>query len=786
MESKKNNFNIEQEILKYLYYWKWILLSLSIAFCISFFYLRYAKDVYQTNAKIKILDNTNTAFKLPTDNVSIFGNTEISKGNEIVIMKSSRIIGEVVDRLNLTTEIYGVGRIKSLELWKNAPFTVIWANVKDSLSTKQTSFQIEFTKNGYLIKGNNKEYKFGETNFDTTVPCKIILKNKDFLSHTNGNEYQIILKTRKSVIQSITNSIVIDYVAKQSDILNLTLNGYNKEKISDIVNKLIEVFDQDGIQDRQLVSKKTIEFVDDRFKYLFSELDSIETSKANYKKEKEFSNIESDAIVLMQNSYESKSKVLFSNTQIAIAKLMMDALNSNKGLELLPSNIGIENGEVNGLVSSYNEQILKRNKLILSGGGESNPIVRETTTLATQIKNNLRSSIIGYQNVLEFNRKESSRISDLEKEKYSTVPFKEKGMHSIQRQQSIKESLYILLLQKREEAAINLAITNPSIKVVDYAIFSTTPIAPEANIIFIAALLLGLFFPIIIIYVYYLLDNKINNKEDLETLIPEVPIIAEIPFIEKEKKSIQFLDRSILSESFRILRNNINYINPKKEGGSILFVTSTIKGEGKTFVSLNLAITLSTLGKKVILIGADLRNPQLHRKLDLERPNLKGVTNYLYDSNIKVNDIKAKHLTDTNINFDIIFSGSIPPNPAELLSNGRFELLLNEIKNEYDYVIVDTAPTLLVADTTLIIHLADTVLYVARANFTEKKLLKFISNLKTLNTIKNMGIILNNVGQNKGYGYSYSYNYGYGYGYDNDTTEKRSLLYKIKKWFKKF
>jgi capsular exopolysaccharide synthesis family protein len=783
LESKKNNFNIKQEILKYLSYWKWIVLSVTIALIICFFYLRYAGDVYQTSAKIKILDNTNTAFKLPTDNVSIFGNNEISKGNEIVIMKSSRIIGAVVDSLNLTTEIYSVGRIKSIELWKNTPFTVIWAKEKDSLTTQQASFQIVLTKNGYKVKGNNKEYKFGETNFNTAVPFKIIIKNKQFLKKVNGNEYQIILKTRKNVVQSISNSIVIEYVVKQSDILSLTLNGFNQEKINDIVNTLIEVFNQDGIQDRQLVSKKTIEFVDDRFKFLFNELDSIEISKANFKMAKGLSFVEADASVLMQNNYESKSKLETANTQLALTKLMMNALNTSKGLELLPSNIGIENGEVNGLVANYNEQVLKRNKLMLSGGGESNPLVKEAESLALQIKINIKASIIGYQNVLEFNRNEISRISNLDNVAYSKVPFNEKGVRSIERQQSIKESLYILLLQKREEAAINLAITNPSIKVVDYAIFSARPIAPDRNVIFIVALLLGLLFPIGILYFYYLFDNKINSKEDLESLIPDVPVIAEIPFIETESKTIQFLDRSILSESFRILRNNINYINPKKERGSILFVTSTIKGEGKTFVSLNLAITLSTLGKKVILIGADLRNPQLHRKLDIERPNLKGITNYLYDTSIKIDDIKAKHLTDTNLNFDIIFSGTIPPNPAELLSNGRFELLLNEIKNDYDYIIVDTAPTLLVADTTLITHLADTVLYVTRANFTEKRLLKFISNLKTLNTIKNMGIILNNVGQNKGYGYSYSYNYGYGYGYDNEPVINTSVRYKIKKWY---
>lgn len=786
MESKNNNFSIEQEILKYITFWRWIVLSIIIALVLCFFYLRYATDVYQTTAKIKILDNSNTAFKLPTDNISIFGNNEINKVNEMVVMKSSRVIGAVVDRLNLTTEIYVLGLIKANELWKDVPFSVIWAKEKDSLNTNQVSFQIVLTKNGYKVKGINQEYKFGQTNFSTNIPFKIIFKNKAFLKRFNKKEYQIFLKTRKSVIQAITDNITIDYVVKESDILSLTLNGFNQEKISDIIDTLIEVFNQDGIQDRQLVSKKTIEFVDGRFKQLFSELDAIETSKANFKKDKGFSYIESDAGVFMQNNYDSKAKVLFSNTQIALAKLMLDAVKTSKGLELLPSNIGIENAEVNGLVANYNEQILKRNKLLLDGGGELNPMVKETTSSAVQIKNNVRASIIGYQKVLEFKGNEAIQMNKVEQDKYSTVPFNEKAMHSIQRQQSIKESLYILLLQKREEAAINLAITNPSVKVVDYAIYTSIPIAPERNLFFLAAFIGGLLVPLVVIYIYYLLDNKINSKEDVEALLPDVPIIAEVPFIETDSKIIRFMDRSILSESFRILRNNINYINPKTDKAPILFVTSTIKGEGKTFVSLNLAITLSTLGKKVILLGGDLRNPQLHRILDLERPNLKGITNYLHDTSVNVNDIKSQHLSDTNINFDIIFSGNIPPNPAELLSNGRFELLLNEIKDDYDYIIVDTAPTLLVADTTLITHLADTVLYVTRANFTEKKLLKFIANLKTLNTIKNMGIILNNVGQNKGYGYSYSYNYGYGYGYDNDNPSANvSIRRRMKKWYKK-
>jgi capsular exopolysaccharide synthesis family protein len=757
---------------------------------ICFFYLRFASNIYQTSAKIKIIDNSDSAFKLPNQGVSIFSNTnEDSKGNEIIIMTSSRIIEKVVDSLNLTTEIHSLGRLKTTELWKEAPFFVVWAKEKNALSNESTSFEIALTKKGYTIKGNNKEYKFGETNFNTTVPFKLIIKNASLFQHSIGKEFQINLKTRNSVVNYISNSIIIDYVLKPSDILSVTLKGYNQDKINDIVNALIQIFNEDGIQDRQIVSKKTIEFIDNQFKFIFSDLDSIETTKANFKKEKKFSYITSDAGLLMANNSNSKSRLETTSTQLAITTLMMNSLSNSKGLELLPSNIGIDNVEINGLVSLYNEQILKRNKLLLSGGGESNPMVEESGNVAVQIKNNIKASIIGYQNVLKYNLNELSKVNDLDINEYSKVPFTEKGIHSIERQQTIKETLYILLLQKREEASINLAITNPTLKVVDYAIPTPNPIAPQRNIIFLGALILGLLLPIFVLYIYYLLDNKINNKEDVEELLPNIPVVAEIPHIESQNKIISFLDRSILSESFRILRNNINYINPVSDNGlgSVLFVTSTIKGEGKTFIALNLAVTLSTLGKKVILIGADLRNPQLHKELNLVRYNLSGVTNYLYDSTLKIDDIKTLHSIDSNLSFDIIFSGAIPPNPAELLSNGRFESLLNDIKKDYDYVIVDTAPTLLVADTTLITHLADTVLYVTRANFTEKKLFKFISNLKKLNGIKNMGIILNNVGQNKGYGYgyNYSYNYGYNYGYDNDSKKPKSMRKEFRKWLRK-
>lgn len=770
--------------MKYLSHWVWISISVLISLTLAFFYLRYAKDIYRSTAKIKILDNKNATFKLSSDNFSMFNNDEVNLVNEMEALKSSKILSSVIDSLNLTTEIHKVGRLNSIELWKDAPFKVVWAKDKDSLDLENISFNITITNKGYTIEDNPKEYLFEATNFESTIPFKII-PNKKVIKKSRGSVFQILLYNKKSVINKLTNAIYVDYAVRQSEMLSISLNGANQDKNNAIINTLIEVFNADGIKDKQLVSKKTIEFVDDRFKYLFNELDSIELAKAIFKKEKGISFVEADAGVLMANNYGSITKVENVETQIALSKLMMSSLISVKSNELLPTNIGIDNNEINDLVSKYNEQILKKKKLLESGAGDSNPMVAQTATMCAELQRNIKTSIIGYSNALNLNKKELQKIGHSDKEKYSDVPFNEKGLRSIERQLSLKESLYILLLQKREEAAINYAITEPTVKVVEFAVASPQPIAPDKKSVLLIALLIGLLLPIIVIYVYYLFDNKINCREDIEEVLPKMPILGEIPFIDKEEKLIQYIDRSVLSEAFRILRTNIKYINPISNKSSVFYVTSTIKGEGKTFVSLNLAITLTTLGKKVILVGADLRNPQIHSKLNFDRFELNGVTNFLYDTTTNIDDLKVKHLLSEDLNLDIIFSGSIPPNPSELLSNGRFEILLNELKKDYDYVIVDTAPTLLVTDTSLITHLADAILYVTRANYTEKKLLKFISKLKSINNIKNIGIVLNNVGSEKGgkYGYSYTYNYGYGYGYDEEDNKKNKSF--INKLFKR-
>ncbi len=778
MESKEIKFNIKQELFRYVRHWRWVVVSIALCMTSCFIYLRYAKDYYQTSAKIQILNSGDAAFKLPSEGISLFAQQDVNLENQIEIMKSSRILGAVVDSLDLTTAIYSVGKIKSNEMWTHLPFRVVWAIENDSLSMASSAFTVTIDDNGYRLGEDPKIYRYGETHFGSAVPFKLLVNQRE-IKRLKGREFQVVLRPKKAVIQLLARSMEVDYVGNQSDILKISFVGPNSEKLNAVVNKLVDVFNQDGISDRQQVFRKTIEFVDRRFTYLFRDLDSIETTKAVFKKQHKLSYIESDAGLSMGVTQEAREKLDKGKAQVMLSQLVAEALDQSAPYELLPANLGLDNAEINRLIDEYNSTNLIRRKLVDAGGGDANPRVRELSNLSNRLKGNIKASLIGYQKTLAFNERELARVNSTEESRYGTMPDNEKSLRSIERQQSLKENLYLLLLQKREEAAINLAVINPSVKVVDYAIYPSEPIGPKRSGLYLGSLLAGLLIPLGILYIIRLLDTKIQSKEDLEKGLPNIPVIAEIPFIDSANKTIEFLDRSVLSESFRILRTNIQYLKGTRTGGVSLFVTSTLKGEGKTFVSSNLAITIASMGKKVILVGADLRNPQLHNTLGIEREDIAGLSSFLIDESAQVSSLIKRDNFDGEHGFDIIFSGAIPPNPAELLSNGRFGLLLDELRKQYDFVVIDTAPTLLVTDTTLISHYADIILYVTRANFTEKKLMKFIANLKEFNGLPNVGIVLNNVSAEKTYGYGYSYNYGYGYGYDN-TVSRLSFFQRLR------
>lgn len=777
-ENTESSVDIKELIFKYLAYLHWIVLGVFIAFTAAFLYLRYASESYQSSNVIKILDNNNSGFKLPSDAMNFFSRNKINLENEIEVLQSSIILERVVDDLDLQNSYFAKGSIKEIELGPTAPFYIQWNGTAEVVDEIQTTLEVEFVSGGFYSNGTKELKKIGQPYSLNGYSYIIFPKNKSD-GPKSGNF--IIKKYKKTTAVQIVKSMLgVAPVGKNSELLRLTITANNPQKAADIANKLAEVFNQDGVNDRQQVHKKTIEFVNERFEYLFKELDSIESNKANYKQSQKITDFLSDAGALLSTKSGTNIELNQAQTQLVLSDILIETLIKAPYNELLPANIGLEEVNVANLIAQYNDLVLKQQKM-LQTLGENAPLIQELKATQKEVKNNIKISLNTYKKVLQSKLAAVQNISNKQANEYAALPYQEKAIRSIERQQEIKETLYIILLQKREEAAVNLAIINPSIKIVDFAKPLVTPISPKKEITYALALLLGLGFPIGVLYLYFLFDTKIHNKNDVLAVVQDIPVIAEIPHIEASSKLVQHLDRSVLSEAFRMLRTNLNFLLKDSQQSQVIFTTSTIKGEGKTFVSMNLAITLSALGKKVVLVGADLRNPQLHKQLLISK-HQKGVTNYLHNTVTKVSDI-IQDGKQYNLKCDLVFSGAIPPNPAELLSNGRFEMLLDELKQQYEYVVVDTAPTLLVTDTSLIATLSDVIVFVIRANHTEKNLLHFINELKAHGKIKNAGIVLNNVGEQKGYGYkygysySYKYNYGYGYGYSADPQKKKRSFF---------
>jgi capsular exopolysaccharide synthesis family protein len=713
----------------------------------------------------------------------------------VEIIKSFRLNEQVAKNLDLQIQYTQLGYITEIQMWKNQPFEVIWEMDKDSLTNKSITFELVLNKTGFEIvnvNGNeyaqSEEHKYNEKIIVNNIPLRIVPKTD---SNFEGQKFRVVLASLKNITRGLISSVAISNVGKESEILSLSMNGQNAAKTEAIINELIQVFDQDGVNDRQKVSERTINFVNERFVSLTRELDSIEKGKAGYKSKNSISFIEADAITAANRKEGAYDELLKMELQVELSSLLNNLLKAQQH-QLLPGDIGLTNGEINKLIQDYNMHILEKDR-IQKTAGEAHPTVIAILKRLDDSKANLKASIINYQNQLKTSKAQLERVNQESIGLYSKIPEKEKMVRAIERQQEIKESLYMILLTKREEAAINLAITEPSIKVVDYAITGTTPLSPKRSVTFLGAFMLGLLLPFGGLYLYFMSDTKVHIKDDLLAVIPQLTVAAEIPHLDKEKMVMDANDRSVLGEAFRILRTNISYllpIQPDTSKAFVIFTTSTIKGEGKTFTSTNTAIAFTALNKKVLLIGADVRNPQLHKLLNADK-NQKGLTNYLYDQKIEWQQTINFGVLN-NPNLDVIFSGPIPPNPAELLSNGRLVQLLEGAKDMYDYIIVDTAPTILVTDTLLISQLADVTLYMVRANYTDKNLLNFIKELNEQQKLKNMAFVLNDIGAGKAYGYgygygygykyNYAYNYGYGYGYSEEVggeKKKKSLLKRI-------
>ena len=787
---QKDDLSIKEQIAKYLVHWKWFVLSVSIALIAAFLFLRYSIPVYSTQATIHVQDDQKggaLSESSALEGMGIYSGFAVNNiGNELEVLRSRRLMSLVVEELGLNLEYHSIGKVITTEKYEDAPLRVKFLEEKgvpdfDTYYTfsmkplSSSSYKLFYGKNDkkgkIVLYGKAINLGFGE--FMVVPASETAAKN--IASASEPELIVVRMYPRASVVNRYQRSVSSNQKSKSSSVVQLTLYHPLKKKARDIINNLIGQYNKDAIGDRNIIAEHTANFIAERLKIISQELDSVETSKESFKIANNLTDIDSEAQLFIESESQVQKQLAEVSTQLALTRNMLSVLKKNPGSEKpLPYNIGIADAGLETLITKYNQSILERNR-ILKGATGKNPIVVTINDQLLQLKSNIKSSLENTRTSLRIQKNSLYGQQNRVNSDIASVPQKEKEFLDIERQRAIKEALYVFLLQKREETSISLTVTAPVAKIIDPAYTSPGIVSPNRKMFFMLAILLGLLIPFAIIYLRILLDTKVHNSLDLERISGDTPILGELPkFDQKEKEWINRNDRSVLAESFRMLRTNLNYLI-KTKGGldkiKVIYTTSSVVGEGKTFVAFNLASTLATNKKKVLLIGADIRNPQLQRYTNHTKTD-EGLCEYLYDETLAISNI-VRQVKDENTSFDIILSGKIPPNPAELFMSDRLPQLLEGLRELYDYIIVDTAPTMLVTDTLLISQYADLTLYVARADYTEKKVLQHPVQLAKEGKLKNIAFIMNNVAQSK-FGYNTKYEYSY-------SDSKKGFLSKVKK-----
>lgn len=756
--------NIKKEIGKYLKKWPWFLLSLILFYSGAKIYLKYTQAQYNSKTSLKLREskgNSTALSDLKNLGMGVSGDNELQ--GETTIIVSKPILKTVAQNLNLGVSFFSLGKIKEVELYKDSPIIgkILSLNQPDGFGT--ASYTIEpVGNNSYQLSGSKTQYRFGSPAKFPFGTVQLDLKPGIQLR----DQIKVVFKSIESSVAGLEGSISVNLPENKGLLMDVSMVGPVPKKSEDILNEIANQYIIDGVNDKNQEAKNTQDFINERLEVISEDLSGIEGEKERFKQSNQITDLNTQAGAAVTKADENTKIILTQSMQL---DLVNSVLSASATEQLLPTGMGLPAG-AETTISEYNNLLLTRNRVLKQATGE-NPAVIQLNKDIAATKNLIRKNLLESRETLQLQIAQANAQLSLAKSNISKYPTQEKMFRSIDRQQTLKEQLYLYLLQKREENAITLAVTAPKAKIINPA-YTTGIVKPNAQRIMNGALTAGFLLPLIFLIVWNSLDTKVHTKEHIMALMPVTAVvIAEVPLITDGNTVVHPNDFSTFAESFRILSSNLKYLlkAKKTKDGDVVLVTSSIKGEGKTTVSINTALTLS--GKsKVIIIGADIRNPQLHRFV---RGKNIGLTDYLMSDKMVPDSYIVP--SKVNENLDVLFSGQIAPNPNDLLDMDKFTEMITYLKTKYDYVVLDSAPVMLVSDTLQLVEKSDVLLYVVRSEFTEKGMIDFAAGFQIENQISNMAFVLNSVKpENTRYGKKY------GYGYYSYTHELE------KKWWERF
>lgn len=763
--SKENN--LAELIFPFINQWKYFVAIIILMLLLAFYYIKSTAPVYKIQTSVLIKD----AKKMSSasgdfgvlQSLGAFSNMGTNSiENELEVFKSKTIVEDVLKQHNFQISIYTKQKYYNMEIYgKDNPYIFNIVNEKYESELDQKPINIKTKGNEIILSSDSWDNEIKGV-FDRVIslPFANVIISRNPVYKVNKkidveNSFFLYNEFNETVFD-FQESLKVELLDKDATVIGLSINYPNKEKGKDFLNALIRQYNIYAINDKSLESKKTKEFIDERIVLISDELGDVETEKQKFKSKNNIVDLAGEARINLQIKQQTRARVLEFDTQLELNKMLQNFLSRKNVTDVLPANIGLDNEAAAKNIQEYNLLVMKRNKL-LENATENNSLVKELDKQLNDLKGALNEGLERNRITLQIGK--SSVISEMgnSEEKISQIPFQEKLFRNIERQQQIKENLYLLLLQKREEAAITMAITAEKARVIDKAYVNKKQVAPKKMYALAFALFGGFLLAFSIVYLKMLFNNKITTRRDIEKLSSR-PVVSEIPHIvNKKSEIIKLNDVTPIAESFRILVTNLKFMLPKNGKTPVLMVTSSVKGEGKTFISVNFALALASSLRKVIVIGSDIRNPQLQR-YNPDYKNAKGLTEYLYGDINNPEDIIFK--SGFNDNCDFIYSGSIPPNPVDLLQSSRYVELLENLKTKYDYIVIDTAPLLLVTDSFLLAEYADATLYVVRSEVSKKDFINFANKQIESDSIKNVAFVLNDVDKHN-FGYSNQYGYGY-------------------------